>query len=284
VLLLDVPVGLAILLLSPLVLRETPRHRGRFDLAGALLSAAGAAALVYGLTRAAELPWNDPGVTGWVGAGAALLGVFAVVERRARQPIVAPRLFADRDRLLAYAGTLAVPGALIGTYFFLNQFFQRQHGWSALATACALLPLPVTMAATAVAAGRLERYTGARRMWIAGASMLAAGNLWLAALSAGDSYVTSVLPALPLLGAGMACSVLPATVLATSGLRADEAGGAAGVLNALQSVGGSVGLAALVTVSSQTGGMTGGFAASAAFACLVLLAATLVRGRGRGTR
>ncbi|MFK0063504.1 MFS transporter [Streptomyces werraensis] len=284
VLLLDVPVGLAILLLAPLVLRETPRHRGRFDLAGALLSAAGAAALVYGLTRAAELPWNDPGVTGWVGAGAALLGVFAVVERRARQPIVAPRLFADRDRLLAYAGTLAVPGALIGTYFFLNQFFQRQHGWSALATACALLPLPVTMAATAVAAGRLERYTDARRMWIAGASMLAAGNLWLAALSAGDSYVTSVLPALPLLGAGMACSVLPATVLATSGLRADEAGGAAGVLNALQSVGGSVGLAALVTVSSQTGGMTGGFAASAAFACLVLLAATLVRGRGRGTR
>ncbi|WP_431993180.1 MFS transporter [Streptomyces albogriseolus] len=193
-------------------------------------------------------------------------------------------LLGRRRVLLAYAGTLAVPGALIGTYFFLNQFFQRQHGWSALATACALLPLPVTMAATAVAAGRLERYTGARRMWIAGASMLAAGNLWLAALSAGDSYVTSVLPALPLLGAGMACSVLPATVLATSGLRADEAGGAAGVLNALQSVGGSVGLAALVTVSSQTGGMTGGFAGSAAFACLVLLAATLVRGRGRGTR
>ncbi|CAL9640445.1 putative MFS-type transporter EfpA [Streptomyces sp. enrichment culture] len=281
VLLLDVPAGLAILLLAPLVLDETPRRRGRFDAAGALLSALGAAALVYGLTRAAELPWSEPRVAGWVGAGAVLLAVFAAVERRARQPIVAPRLFADRDRLLAYLGTLAVPGSLIGTYFFLSQFFQRQHGWPAFATACALLPLPVTMAVTAVAAARVERRAGARRMWAAGASLLVAGNLWLATLSVRDSYAASVLPALVLLGAGMACSVLPATVLATSGLSGGEAGGGAGVLNAVQTVGGSVGLAALVTVSSHTGGMAGGFVTSAAFAGLVLLAAALVRGRGR---
>ncbi|WP_210589280.1 MFS transporter [Streptomyces sp. GESEQ-35] len=279
VLYLDVPLGLAIVLLAPFVLDETARHRGRFDLTGALLSALGAACLVYGLAQAAERPLSDPVVVGCVLGGVVLLAVFAAVERRAQQPIVVPRLFADRDRLLAYLGTLAVPGALIGTYFFLNQYFQNQHGWSALSTAWALLPLPVTMAVMAVAAVRLERRIGARRLWAAGAALLVTGNLWLSTLSAGDGYAGTVLPALVLLGGGMAFCVLPPTVLATSGLRGDEAGAAASMLNSLQSVGGSIGLAALVTVSSHSGGMTGGFATGAAFAGCALLAALFLRHR-----
>ncbi|MEV3993963.1 MFS transporter [Streptomyces sp. NPDC049837] len=277
VLYLDVPVGLVILLLAPFVIEETARSRGRFDLAGALVSALGAASLVYGLARAAERPWSDPAVVGCVGAGAGLLVVFAAIERRAEQPIVVPQLFGDRDRVLAYAATLAVPGSLIGTYFFLNQFFQGRHGWSALATACALLPLPVTMAATAGAAVRLERRFGAKRLMAGGAALLIAGNLWLAGLGASDAYASGVLPALVLLGAGMACCVLPPTVLATSGLARDEAGAAAAVLNSLQSVGGSIGLAALVAVTAQTGGMAGGFLTGAAFAGFALVAATLLR-------
>ncbi|MEG8280500.1 MFS transporter [Streptomyces sp. AHA2] len=279
VLSLDVPLGVAIVLLAPFVLDETPRHRGRFDLPGALLSALGAALLVYGLAQAAERDWSDPVVAGCVFGGVLTLAVFAAVERRAQQPIVVPRLFADRDRLLAFLGTLAVPGALIGTYFFLNQHFQQQHGWSALATAGALLPLPVTMAVTAVAAVRLERRIGIRRLWVTGAVLLMSGNLWLSTLAAGDGYAVTVLPALILLGAGMACCVLPPTVLATSGLRGDEAGTAAGVLNSSQSVGGSIGLATLVAVSSHTGGMPGGFTTGAAFAGCALLAALLLRRR-----
>ncbi|MEU4469728.1 MFS transporter [Streptomyces sp. NPDC024017] len=279
VLFLDVPLGLAIVLLAPFVLDETPRHRGRFDLPGALLSMLGAALLVYGLAQASEREWSDPVVVGCVLGGAVTLTVFAAVERRAQQPIVAPRLFADRDRLLAYLGTLAVPGALIGTYFFLSQYFQQQHGWSALATAWALLPLPVTMAVAAVAALRLERHVGTRWLWATGAALLVTGNLWLSTLAAGDGYPGTVLPALVLLGAGMAFCVLPPTVLATSGLRGDEAGTASSVLNSLQSVGGSIGLATLVMVSSHTGGMTGGFATGAAFAGCALLAALLLRRR-----
>ncbi|MGW0737488.1 MFS transporter [Streptomyces sp. NPDC002851] len=306
VLFLDVPLGLAILLLAPRFLDETPRHRGRFDLTGALLSAAGAACLVYGLAQAAERDWRDPAVFGWVAAGAVLLLLFAAVERRAEQPIVLPRLFADRDRVLAYAGTLAIPGALIGTYFFLNQFFQGGQGWSALAAAAALLPLPVTMAAMAGLAVRLERRLGAKRLMAAGAGLLVAGNLWLATLGPGGGFVgyagfmgyaefakytgyaMSVLPALVLLGAGMACSVLPPTILATSRLAGDEAGAAAAVLNSLQSVGGSVGLATLVMVASQAGGagpgagMSYGFLTGAGFAALALAAAGLLRGRAVG--
>ncbi|QNS09261.1 MFS transporter [Streptomyces xanthii] len=278
VLYLDVPLGLAILLLGPFVLRETAPNPGRFDLAGALVSALGAGALVYGLGQAAERPWGDPAVVGCLAAAVALFAVFAVIERRAEQPIVLPRLFTDRERLPAYLATLAIPGALIGTYFFLNQFLQGEHGWSALATACALLPLPVTMATTALAAVGLERRFGPKRLMAAGATLLVLGNLWLATLDSSAPYATGVLPALVLLGAGMAACVLPPTLIATSKLRDGEAGAASSVLNCLQSVGGSIGLATLVTVSAR-GGMQGGFLAGAGFAALALVAASLLRRR-----
>ncbi|MFJ8077166.1 MFS transporter [Streptomyces sp. NPDC096176] len=279
---LDVPLGVAIVAAAPFVLAETPRARGRFDAAGALVSALGAAALVFGLARAAERPLSDVTVVGSVLAGLVLLAVFAKIERRARQPIVAPALFADRDRLLAYAATLAIPGALIGTYFFLNQFFQAERGWPALAAAFALLPLPVTMALTAGVCPRLLRRLGARRMLAVGAGLLGSANVWLA-LGAQGRYAVAVFPALVLLGAGMACSVLPPTVLATSSLRPGEAGAAAGVLNAVQSVGGSVGLVTLVTVAAHGAGMAGGFATGAVFAVLALGAAAGLRRRPPGT-
>lgn len=284
VLYLDAPLGLAVLVLAPFALRETARTRGRFDLAGAVLSVLASACVVYGLARAAEHPWSDELVVVSLVTGALALAAFVAVERRAEQPIVPPRLFAHRDRLLAYAGTLAAPGAVIGAYFFLSQFFQAERGWSALAAGCALMPLPATMVLVALVAVRWERRWGVRRLMAGGAVLLVVGNGWLAALDTSDSYARGVLPGLMALGAGMACCVLPATIVATSAVRPGEAGAAAGALNSLQAIGGSIGLATLVTVYTQGFGMAGGFTAGAVFACVALLAAVGMRRAPRPVR
>ncbi|MFJ3927818.1 MFS transporter [Streptomyces sp. NPDC090022] len=275
-LLLNVPLGLLILAVGPAVITETRRNPGRFDLAGALLSALGATALVYGLARAAEAGPGDARALGCVASGVALFALFAGVERRAERPIVAPGLFRSRNRVLSYAGTLAVPGSVMGAYFFLNQYFQQQSGYGPLDAALALTPLAATMALMAGAAVRLERLLGARYLMAAGASLLLTGNLWLSQLGAASSYWTAVLPPLLLLGAGMACCVIPPTVLATSGLARGEAGAASSVLNAVQTLGGSLGLAVLVAVASRSG-MSAGFTAGAVCAGVALVAALLIR-------
>lgn len=303
VLLLNVPVGVAILLLAPLVIDETPRNRGRFDLAGAALSTAGAAALVFGLARVAEHPWSDPLVIGSLAAGAALLALFLLVERRAEQPIVVLRLFGDRSRAWAYTGTFAVQGALIGTMFFLVQYFQYIAGHGPLASAVALTPVALAMVTMSAAAVRLERHIGPKRLMLTGAALLAAANLWLAQLTAFSDYWDSVLPALLVFGTGMAFCVIPATVLGTSGLRSDEAGAASSVHNALQTIGASLGLAVLVTVAAHAGraaaqdppagaspeavqghvfveSMSAGFGAGACFAVAAFAAALFIRPAG----
>ncbi|MEV6583019.1 MFS transporter [Streptomyces sp. NPDC051582] len=285
VLLLNVPMGVAIVLLAPRVIAETGRIRGRFDLRGALLSALGAAALVYGLSQAAEHPWSDVLVAGPLLGGLVLLSVFVGTQRRAAEPIVRLALFRDRDRALAFASMLVLPGGLIGAYFFLSQFFQQHHGWSPLEAALGLLPVPLTMAAMAGAGVRVERAVGPKPMMAIGAAALIAENLWLSRLGPADAYLTGVLPALVLLGAGMAFCVIPPTVLATSGLRPEELGSAASVLNALQSVGGSLCIALMVTASAGyadfSDTMSAGFTAGAAFATAALLIALSLRPRTR---
>ncbi|WP_051794435.1 MFS transporter [Streptomyces sp. NRRL S-87] len=281
--LLDVPTGLAVVLLARRVPAGPRRVPGRFDGAGAVLSAVGAAALVYGLWRAAERPWGDAPVAGPVAAGSVLLAVLVGVRRRTEGPIVRPGLFRDRDRVLAFASMLLLPGALVGAYVDLGPFFQQERGWSALAAAVALLPLPLATAGAAGLAVHAERAVGAKRVMVLGALALVVENLWLAFLEPAGDYASAVLPSLVLLGAGTAFCAVPATVLATSGLRPDELGQAGSVLGALQAVGGCLGIALLATASSgytvPADAMGAGFTAGAAVAGAGLLLALGLRPR-----
>ncbi len=173
-------------------------------------------------------------MVGTLTAGVLLLVTFWFVERRAEQPVVVLRLFADRDRLTAYTGTFAVQGALIGTMFFLIQYFQYVAGHDPLTSALALTPVAVAMITMSGAAVRIERAVGPKRLMLTGAALLVVANLWLSRLEAGSGYWNTALPALLVFGTGMAFCVLPTTILGTSGLRHDEAGAASSVHNALQ--------------------------------------------------
>ena len=107
VLFINVPIGLAVVAVTPRFVAETPRQPGRFDLAGALTATAGVTALVYGFIRAASDGWDDQLALAAFGAAAVLLTLFVVTETRARQPITPMRLFTDVSR----AGLIHRPAA-----------------------------------------------------------------------------------------------------------------------------------------------------------------------------
>jgi hypothetical protein len=83
---------------------------------------------------------------------------------------------------------------------------------------------------------------------IVGAALVVCGIVWLAQLSAATGYATGVLVPTLLLGIGMGCSILPLNVVILSGVQRQDSGAASGALQTMQQVGGSLGLAILVTV------------------------------------
>ncbi|MFF9844027.1 MFS transporter [Streptomyces sp. NPDC013740] len=248
VLFVNVPIGLVIAFLTPRFINESVRHPGRFDLAGALSSTLGMTALVYGFIRASEEGWTDRlTIAAFVTAGV-LLGVFALVESRAREPITPLRMFADRNRSGTYVIMLSLAAAMLGMFFFIVLFVQNVLGYSPIRAGLAFLPVTLAIALGAGLAQRLLPLLGPKPFMMTGAAATAAGLFWLSLISSDSSYASGVLGPMLVFGFGMGLNFVTLTLTAVSGVAPHEAGAASGLLNATQQVGGSLGLSILVTV------------------------------------
>ncbi len=248
VLFINVPIGVVVIVLAYGFVHETPTVTGRFDLTGALSSTVGMAALVYGFVRVATTSWSDGRALIAFTIGVALLVVFVVTERHAEAPITPLRLFADRDRSMSYLARLLLVAGLMGQFFFLTQFLQEVLGYSPVRTGLAFMPLTVMVFATSQLSARVlvERF-GTRRLLVIGITCSFLGMLWLTQLSATSGW-GSVIGPLVTFGAGNGLAFVPLTSTALARVRPEDAGAASGLVNAVQQVGGSLGLAVLVTI------------------------------------
>jgi EmrB/QacA subfamily drug resistance transporter len=248
VLFVNVPIGVAVIALSRLVLPETPRRSGRFDLTGALTSTIGMAALVYGFVHAATDGWTDTATIASLAVGVVLLVAFVLTELRASSPITPLRLFADRNRSTAYLARLLLVAGMLGMFFFLTQFLQNVLGYSPIKTGLAFLPLTAMLFLASTLSARVLVERLASRALIAGGITLSTGALlWLSQVSETTNYLSLVGPLL-VFGLGNGIAFVPLTTAALDGVAPEDAGAASGLVNVMQQLGGSLGLAVLVTV------------------------------------
>jgi MFS family permease len=248
VLFVNVPIGAVLLVLGRSALPETARQKGRFDLAGALTSTLGMTALVYGFVHAATDGWSSLETVGSFAAGLLLLAAFVVIEQRAEAPITPLRMFASRNRSSSYVARLLLVAGMMGMFFFLTQFLRGVLGYSDLRTGFAFLPLTATVfTASQLSARHLVHRFGDQRMMIIGITFSTLGMLWLTQLSQASNYLDLVGP-LMVFGLGNGLAFVPLTTAALDGVAPADAGAASGLVNVMQQVGGSLGLAVLVTV------------------------------------
>ena len=244
----NVPIGLALLVLARRHLTETTRTPGRVDVAGAVTSTLGMAGIVYGFTEAASAGWKATSTLAAFGAGVVLLTAFVFVERRVGTPITPLRLFASRDRVFSYLARLALVGGMFGMFFFLTQFLSGVLGYSGLATGLAFLPLSAAVfTMSQVSARVLLPRIGAKRLMVGGISISTTAVLLLTQLTATSGYGL-VLVALVLFGIGNGSAFVPLTAASLAGVDPKDAGAASGLVNVMQQVGGALGLSILVTV------------------------------------
>jgi len=248
VLFVNVPIGLAVLVVGRTVLPETPRHEGRFDLAGALTSTLGMGALVYGFVRAATEGWGDLFTISAFAAGVVLLIAFVFTELHASSPITPLRLLTNRNRSAANISRALLVAGMFGMFFFLTQFLQDVLGYSPLMTGVAFLPLTAALFASSQLSARvLVHRFDATRLMAGGIATSAIGLLLLTRLSADTAYPV-LLASLLLVGFGNGTAFVPLTSTALAGVAPHDAGAASGLVNVMQQLGGTLGVAVLVTI------------------------------------
>lgn len=248
VMFVNVPIGVALIVAAAVVIAETPRQAGRFDLLGAITSTLGMTALVYGFVAAATDGWGDVRTLAAFASGSVLMAAFVAVERTALAPITPLAMFADRTRSGAYVARLLMVAGMTGMFFFLTQFLQDVLEYTPIQTGMAFLPVTIALFTASQASARVlvERF-GDRRVMVVGGLMSTVSMLWLTQLSADSGYI-GVLGPLVLVGIGNGIAFVPLTAAGLHGVPPHLAGAASGLVNVTQQVGGSLGLAVLVTV------------------------------------
>jgi EmrB/QacA subfamily drug resistance transporter len=226
---INVPIGLAALLLGTRLLPESRGARERLDLAGASLVTAGVVALIWALTRANDSGWGSAEIIGSLAAGCLLLAAFIWWERRTAAPVVPLRLFATREFAIGNLTTYFLHGATFAAAFFITQEFQLARGYSPLGTGLRLLPFFATPMIVAPLAGALSDRIGRRPIMLVGLVLQALGYVWVAARGSLHTSWVELDVALLVAGVGisMALPTVPTTVL--DAVAPEEMGKASGI-------------------------------------------------------
>ena len=249
---INVPVGIAVIAISPWLLRESRadlEHR-TFDFAGAASITGGLMLLVYAMTRAALHGWGTSQTIGLLVASAVLIGSFFVIEMRSKAPLLPLRIFRLRTLSASNVSGLLMGGAIFSQFFLLTLYMQEVLHYSALKTGVAYIGLTLTIVAfSAVAQWGVTRF-GVRRVLPLGLALSTVALVLFARLPVHGSYFTDLFPAFIISGLGLALAFVPMSIGALTGVRSADAGIASGLINTTQQIGGAIGVAVATTVAT----------------------------------
>ncbi len=252
--LINLPIGIFVMVMAPRHVPETrdPTASGHLDFLGATLAALGLAGTTYALIEGPDKGMTALVAVAAVGGVAALAG-FLVVERRSPNPMMPLSIFSSRQFTAANLVTFAVYAALGGVFFLLVSFLQISLGYSAIAAGAASLPVTLLMLLFSARSGALAQRIGARIPLTVGPLVIAAGMLLMTRIDPGDSYVSTVLPAVLVFGAGLTLVVAPVTATVLAAADARHSGIASGINNAVSRVAGLLAVAILPLIAGLTG-------------------------------
>jgi EmrB/QacA subfamily drug resistance transporter len=257
---INLPVGLLLAAGATKVLpadHRRPQWRG-LDLRGALLATGSLGALVYAMSQAQSAGWTSTQTLGLVAAATAGLGAFAALEIRTAQPLLRVQRLADRAVGGGFLMMLLASAVLFGSFLLSSLYLQNVLGAGPLESGLAFLPFAVAIAFGVHVAGHVISRGGVRVPLAAGFVVTAAGMLLLSGVSSGGSYPADVLPGMLVAGLGLGVVLVSVSVALLTGAPEQESGMLSGLNTTGHEIGGSLGIAVLVTIATGAVGGTHG--------------------------
>jgi EmrB/QacA subfamily drug resistance transporter len=244
----NVPIGAAIVFLTPRSLKEAETRSGVLDVPGALTVTGGMLALVYGLSNAGDHSWGSPSTFVPLVVAGVLLATFLLIETRTSDPLMPLSIFSNRNRSASYAIMLCLGTAVFSMFFFLTQFLQNVLGWTPIRTGVGFLPMSAGIGVAATVISRNVGRIGVRIPLLVGPTFAVIGLAWLSRLTVTSNYL-DILGPLLMIALGMGCTFVPLTLTGVAGVPPGQTGLASALLNTGQQVGGALGLAILATIA-----------------------------------
>jgi EmrB/QacA subfamily drug resistance transporter len=251
---INVPVGLAAIALTPLLLNESRAGLGQrhFDLPGAASITGGLMLLVYAMTRATSDGWGADTTIALLSGAVALVVAFIAIELRSPSPLLPLRIFRLRTLASANAAMAIVGAVAFSEFFLLTLYLQDVLHYSAMQSGVAFTGFALTVVVVSNLAQMVVGRFGVRPTLTAGLVTSAASVAILARMPVEGHYFWDLFPAFVLGGAGMGLSFVPVTIASLTGVERSDAGVASGLVNTSRQIGGAIGLAAASTIAASS--------------------------------
>jgi EmrB/QacA subfamily drug resistance transporter len=294
---INVPVGLAVLVLTPRLLAESidPNCVRCFDVAGAVTVTSALLLLVFAITEAPDAGWADPRTLGPLAGAGVLLALFVRIEVRSPGPVVPLRIFRSRSLVGGNLVLLTAGMCIDGMLLIVTLYAQDILGYSTIQFGLMTAVMTVMSVIGAYGAQAIVTRVGSRVVGALGMALLATACLLLTRLSFPGSYLADIFLGLLIFGAGLGAAFVASQIAALEGVAEQESGLAAGLVDSSFNIGGALGIAILsaVAVASTDETLTGrdaqlraitagyqtAFAVAVGLALAGLLVALLLLGR-----
>jgi hypothetical protein len=254
-----VPVGLATVVLAVRVVPESrdPASRGRPDVVGALLLAAAVGLVAYALVEAPGWGWGSGGFLGLLAAAVACGFGMVMRSRRHHSPVIELELLRSRTFSGAFAASILYYAGFGAFVLSAVEFLTGVWHYSAVEAGLAIAPGPLMVLpfARLVAPRLAGRLGGPGRVAVIGCLVNAGAQLlWLGLIQPAPDYVTHLLPAQLLGGAGVGLAIPSLLGAGSASLTPGRFGTGSGILNTARQVGTVLGVAGLVAILSRVSG------------------------------
>ena len=250
----NVPLGVLVLIVSATTMPGVARSaRPIIDYLGiTVIAAASSAAILLTSWGGVEYAWSSPVILALGAAAIIGFALFVLVERRAREPMLPLRLFANPVFTVCGALSFLVGFAMFGALTYLPTFMQFVQGDSATTSGLRMIPMVVGLFTTSILSGTLVSRTGRYRLFpILGNIVTALGLFLLSLMDATTSVLTSSLY-LFVLGLGIGLSMQVLTIVVQSAVPYADLGVATSGVSFLRTLGSCFGVAVFGTIYSNS--------------------------------
>ncbi|XRQ11263.1 DHA2 family efflux MFS transporter permease subunit [Actinomadura welshii] len=250
---INLPIGLAALLVIAVVLPAAgERERHRIDYLGTLLIVGWAVGLVLVATwGGTTYDWVSAPIIGLAAGSVVLIGVWLLVERRAAEPVMPPRLLGDRVFALGSAISFAVGFAMFGALTFLPILLQVVHGVSPTLSGVHLLPMMLGMLVSSIGSGQLITRFGRYKVFPVVGTPIVALALYLCSRLDENASTLSMSLRFALLGFGLGLVMQVLVIAVQNAVPYRDLGAATSGVTFFRQIGGSFGVAVFGSIFSN---------------------------------
>ena len=265
VFLINVPIGLAVLALTPKLLPIGVKQKGKIDYTGALSITGALVLLVYAIVTGNDIGWMSVQTISLLSIAGTMFALFLTIQRRKKEPLIPLSIFRIPNLLVSNIAMALLGASWIPMWFFLNLYLQQVLNYGPFESGLALLPMTVMIMVLMISTTpRLMSRFGIKRNLVMGLGLLATGIAMFSLTpsntpnSSGDiennttyTFMLYVLPASLIAALGMSLAYIPVLTAAISTTHKEQTGLASGLVNTSYQIGSALGLAIIVAIASN---------------------------------